>query len=191
MRSAHVRIAIAVAAVTAPFVSALARADAYAGAAVGIARQQLVCAAGAPCEEDVAAGRVFGGWQFNDRWGAELAWASGLADFTASDSLANLSWYGAFSVEVLSLSATWNIDLASVDLQLRAGIASVRGEFASATVGVPDSNARETRPIFGVGLRQAIDSRWTLRADIDMTDGQAYTRKGRYTSFTVGVERRF
>jgi hypothetical protein len=191
MRSAHVRIAIAVAAVAAPFASALAHAEAYAGASLGIARQQLVCAAGAPCEEDVAAGRVFGGWQFNDRFGAELAWTGGLADFTASDSLANLSWYGAFSVEVLSLSATWTIDLASVDLQLRAGIASVRGEFDSQTFGVPDSKARETRPVFGVGLRHAIDSRWNLRADLDLTDGQAYTRKGRYTSFTVGVERRF
>jgi hypothetical protein len=191
MRSAHVRLALLVAVLTAPFVSALARADAYAGASLGIARQQLVCATGAPCEEDAAAARVFGGWQFNDRFGAELAWSSGLADFTASDSLANLSWYGAFSVEVLSLSATWTLDFDSVDLQLRGGIASVRGEFASATAGVPDSNARETRPILGVGLRHAIDSRWTLRADIDMTDGQAYTRKGRNTSFTVGVERRF
>lgn len=191
MRSAHVRIALAVAAVAAPFTSALAHAEAYAGASVGIARQELVCAAGAPCEEDAAAGRLFAGWQFNERFGAELAWTSGLADFTASDSLANLSWYGDFSVELLSLSATWNIDLASVDLQLRAGVASVRGEFTSATVGVPDSKATETRPVFGVGLRHAIDSRWTLRADLDVTDGQAYTRKGRYTSFTVGVERRF
>lgn len=191
MRSAHVRLALVVAAVTAPFASALAHAEAYGGASLGIARQQLVCATGAPCEEDAAAGRVFGGWQFNDRFGAELAWSSGLADFTASDSLANLSWSGAFSVEVLSLSATWTVAFDSVDLQLRGGIASVRGEFASATAGVPDSKATRTRPVFGLGLRHAIDSRWTLRADLDLTDGQAYTRKGRYTSFTVGVERRF
>jgi hypothetical protein len=191
MRSAQVRLAIVVAALAAPFASALAHAEAYAGGALGIARQQLVCAAGAPCEEDVALGRVFGGWRFSERWGAEVAWTGGLAEFTASDSLANLSWYGDFSVEVLSLSATWTMAFDSVDLQLRAGVASVRGEFDSASFGVPDSKATKTRPVFGVGIRHAIDQRWTLRADLDLTEGQAYTREGRYTSFTVGVERRF
>jgi hypothetical protein len=191
MRSALVTAAIAAVSLPLLLASPTSHAEPYVGASLGLARQQLICAPGAPCEEESPAGRVFGGWRFNDRFGAELAWSTGLSDFTASDSLANLTWYGAFSVETFSLSATWNFELADLDLQLRAGVASVRGEFDSLSPGVPDSKATKTRPVLGFGLRQPIDAHWTLRADVDLTEGQAYTRKGRYTSLTVGIERRF
>jgi len=191
MRSAFVPLAIAGSLLALPLVPSKACAEPYIGASLGIADQQLICAAGAPCDRRAPTGRLTAGWHFSERFGAELAWSGNLSDFTASDSLANLTWQGSFRVQALSASASWTLDAGPLDLQLRAGVASVRGVFHSRTAGVTDSKDTRTRPLFGAGLRRSFNEHWTLRADADLTDGQAFTRKGHHTTFTVGIERRF
>lgn len=171
--------------------AASAHAEAFAGASAGLSSQQLVCAANAPCDDKAGALRLSAGWRFNDRWSFEATWLRATPDFTASDSLGSLTWNGRVAMEAISASAAFDLRLGSLPLQLRAGVASVRGKFDSATAGVLDSSASEVRPILGLGLRQSFAGQWALRADFDVTEGQAYTRKGRFSVFTVGVERRF
>lgn len=167
------------------------QAEAFAAASAGLSSQQLVCATAGPCDDKASAMRFAAGWRFNDRFSLEATWLRATPDFTASDSLASLTWNGRVAMESVSASLAFDLQLGSLPLQLRAGVASVRGEFDSATAGVPDSSATEVRPILGIGLRQSFAGQWALRADLDVTEGQAYTRKGRFSVFTVGVERRF
>ena len=173
------------------FASMAAHAENYGGLSFGVARQQLVCAANAPCEREAASPRMFAGHRFNDRWGVELAWTRAVSDFTASDSIPGFTWFGAFGVEQTSLAATFDISLSTMHLQLRAGVAAVRGEFTSATVGVPDASRSEMRPMVGLGLRRQIGEHWAVRADLDVTNGIAYTRSGRFGTLNAGVEFRF
>jgi hypothetical protein len=166
-------------------------AEGFVAVGAGVERQNVVCASGAPCEDTEAAWRLAGGWRAANGLGAELVWLQPFSAFTASDRNAVLTWTGEFDVRVLGLSGTWNFQLFGLDWQARAGAASVRGTFDSRTVGVPDSSATEIRALLGAGFRRNFDNGWTLRLDADVTDGQAFTRKGRLSLFTVGIERRF
>jgi|JI10StandDraft_1071094.scaffolds.fasta_scaffold372151_2 hypothetical protein len=191
MRSLLIRFSAACLPLAAMAGATSAQAEAFAAVSAGLSSQQLVCAAAAPCDDKASALRAAGGWRFNDRFSLEAAWLRGTPDFTASDSLASLTWNGRVAMESISASAAFDLKLGSLAMQFRAGVASVRGRFDSATTGVPDSSATEVRPILGIGLRQSFAEHWALRADLDVTEGQAYTRRGRFSVFTVGVERRF
>ena len=168
-----------------------AHAGVFLGAGIGVAKQQLVCATGAPCDDEATGLRLFGGYRFDERFGAELGWLRAEPAFKASASVPGLSWYGRFEVEVISAMATWTIPVRSLELQLRGGIASVRGRFTSASVGVADSAQTEARAIFGASLRHAFADHWTVRADLDLTDAQVYTNNGRFSVLSLGIERRF
>jgi len=172
-------------------ISPAALAEVYLGAAAGMARQELVCKMAAPCDKRAAAIRALGGWQFSQHFGVEFSWARTLGDFTASDQLPSFAWNGKFLAQVFGASATATFDTGPLDLQLRAGVASVRGEFHSRTAGVPDSGDTRVRATMGLGLKRAINEHWKLRVDLDLADVRAYTRDGHHTSFTIGLERHF
>jgi hypothetical protein len=191
MRSALVPLCLAGPVLALPVFSPAARADAYLGVSTGIASQELVCTAGAPCDKRTAVARVVGGWQINKGLGAEVSWARTLADFSASDRVSNLAWNGRFRAQALAASATWTFNTAPIDVQLRAGIASVRGEFLSRTAGVANSKDTRARPLIGIGVKRAIAEHWKLRADVDLTDARAYTRDGHHATLTLGIERHF
>jgi hypothetical protein len=191
MRSILVSFGVACLSLAAALSAASAQAEAFASASVGLSAQALVCAEAAPCDDQAGALRLSGGWRFSDRFSVEAAWLRATPDFTASDSVTSLTWSGRVAVESISVSAAVDCQVGSLAMQLRAGVASVRGQFDSATSGVPNSSATEVRPILGIGLRQPFAGQWALRADLDVTEGQAYTREGRFSVFTVGVERRF
>ncbi len=168
-----------------------ARAEGFVALGAGLERQNVVCAAGAPCERSRPAWRLAAGWRAGGAFGSELVYFQPFSAFTASDRNAALSWSGAYDVRVVGLTGTWTFPLFGLDWQARAGVASVRGTFDSRTLGVPNSSETRTRPLVGFGFRHDRGSQWTVRVDADVTDGQAYTGKGRTSLFTAGFERRF
>jgi hypothetical protein len=171
--------------------SGVVRAQAYAAAGLGLARQNLVCAAGAPCTENTLGGKALVGYRFDPAWTGEFAVLGSLGHFTASDSNGSLTWYGRVSMLVFGATGGYEFGPADWRFQARAGVAQVRGDFTSETTGVPDSSATTTQPLLGLGLRHELGAGTTLRLDWDITRGKAYQRQGALNFIVLAVEHGF
>jgi hypothetical protein len=171
--------------------SGAAQAQPYAGGGLGLARQNLTCAAGAPCTENALGGKALLGYRFDPAWSAELVLLGSLSSFTASDGNGTLTWHGRVSTRALGATAGFEFGSAEWRFQARVGLAQVRGEFASETAGVPDSSASTTQPLLGLGLRRALGPDTTLRLDWDTTRCKAWQRQGSFNLVGVAVERSF
>lgn len=167
-----------------------ARAQFYAGVGAGVAQQSTICAAAGPCSNSKAGLKLLAGYQLDNTWAGELTYLR-FGHFTASDNNATQTWSGSYQAQVLGASAGYNFSAAGMQWQLRAGLASVKADFVSATAGIPNSNASTVQPLLGFGLRHQLSPSTTLRVDLDATRSKAYTRSGNLSFFSIGLEQRF
>lgn len=171
--------------------SGAVQAQGYVGVGLGLARQSLSCAAGAPCTPHASGGKALIGYRFDAAWSAELVALGAMARFTASDDNAATTWQGRVSTRALGTTAGYELDVAAWRLQVRFGLAQVRGAFTSQTGGVSDSRARATQPLLGLGLRHPLGAGTGLRLDWDTTRSKAYQRAGRFNLVGLAIQHNF
>jgi hypothetical protein len=162
------------------------------GVEAGASRLGVVCTASPlNCDRSGTALGLHGGYAITPAWGVLLSWQS-LRGFAGSDrTAAGLAYGGDLDFNVIGLAGTWRTAWPSVALELRAGVASVKGDF-SYTAGATGNVAKTTtQPLLGAALEVPLGSGFAARLDLQGTRGKVASIDGDLTSLTIGVVARF
>ncbi|MFZ6689071.1 outer membrane beta-barrel protein [Undibacterium sp. SXout11W] len=183
----------AVTAIAAMLFSANAMAQAYVGGTVGQARWETSCSQASFCDTYDTSFSVFGGYNINANWGAEVSYTS-LGTIHASSYTA----YGPSSASIkakgFDVSGVYRHQIAEkIEAFAKAGVAFTKAENDGYVYGIPrNGSLNSTKPVFGFGVTYAITPRMTVRAEIssrkvEMTPSTSTTAN----NFSLGVQTSF
>ncbi|MEO8523778.1 MAG: outer membrane beta-barrel protein [Caldimonas sp.] len=163
-----------------------------AGIEAGTARLSVVCNAPAlPCDRSGYAFGVSAAYAFDRQWGARLSW-TGTRRYTGSDRTASgIDYGGDLEFNVYGAAATWRTPLAGAQLELRAGLAAVDGDYRARAGGGPSASKTTVQPLAGIALEYPLDARFALRLDAQVTRGRVANLSGNLGSLSAGIVARF
>jgi hypothetical protein len=143
----------------------------YVGAAGGASHVSLACDEGASCDRSGTAWKVYGGYLWANRTGAELM----VEDFgnTSAGGLGKLAVTDA-TVEprAIGIAAVWQPEIASgLSGKVKVGVSSAHARLQASADGAPVDNDRKTEPHwwFATGLAWSVAPHWDITADFDWT----------------------
>lgn len=163
-----------------------------AGVEGGAARLSLVCkASDLPCDRSGYAFGLSVGYAFDSHWGARLSW-TGTRRYTGSDRTASgIDYGGDLDFNVYGVAATWRTPLAGAQLELRAGVAAVDGDFQARAGGGPNASKTTAQPLVGIALEYPLAPRFALRLDAQLTRAKVEKVSGNLGTLGVGLVTRF
>lgn len=163
-----------------------------AGIEAGAARLSMVCNAPAlPCDRSGVGYGLSGAYAFDPQWGARLSW-TGTRRYSGSDRTASgIDYGGDLEFNVVGAAATWRTPLAGAQLELRAGLAAVNGDYRARAGGGPSASKTTVQPLAGIALEYPLDARFALRLDAQLTRGKVATLSGNLGTLSAGIVARF
>lgn len=163
-----------------------------AGVEGGAARLNVVCKAPAvACDRSRYAFGLWAGYAFDPQWGARLSW-TGTRRFSGSDrTQSGIDYGGDLKFNVYGAAATWRTPLKATQLELRAGVAAVDGDYRARTGGGPSASKITVQPLVGIAVEYPLDARFALRLDAQLTRGKVATLSGNLGTLSAGLVARF
>ncbi|MCE9658548.1 MAG: porin family protein [Burkholderiales bacterium] len=158
----------------------------------GAARLRVVCEVDAlPCDRSGYAYGLSVARAFDRQWGARLSW-TGTRRYSGSDRTASgVDYGGDLGFNVFGAAATWRMPVGDAQLELRAGLAAVDGDFKARAGGGPNAGKTTVQPLAGVALEYPLDARLALRVDAQLTRGKVAGQDGNLATFGLGLVARF
>lgn len=161
------------------------------GADAGLARLDVVCRAPSlPCDRRGDVAGLHAAYTSTPGWGLRLAWQR-MRGFSGSDLAGGSPLGGALRFDTTALAGTWRTRLAPFELELRAGVASVDGEFTYAAGGSGTVTRRTTQPVIGAALDWPLTAGLAVRLDVQATRAEVATASGRLAGVAFGLVARF
>lgn len=166
-----------------------ARGQVYSGAAIGSARTNVDCAGTTSCDKTDSGWKLFGGYQFNPNWAAEVTYFDfGKAKVTGIDETLGTitgeienTGFGAGMALRQNLAADWNF-------VARFGLASIKTKVSGAVTGIgsgSDSD-RNGQPYAGLGVGYKLSKSMSVDAARDFSKGK-YNKNGVETKGNVSM----
>lgn len=166
-----------------------ASAQVYGGAAMGSARINLDCTGATTCDKTDTGWKLFGGYQFNPNWAAEITYFDfGRAKVSGTDSeLGTITGeventgFGAGVAFRQDLATDWNF-------VARFGLASIKTKISGAATGIgsgSDSD-RNVQPFAGLGVGYKVFRSLSVDAAWDFSRGK-YNKNGLQTKGGVNM----
>jgi hypothetical protein len=161
------------------------------GADAGLARLDVVCNASTlPCYRRGDGAGLHAAYTSDSGWGLRLAWHR-TRGFAGSDVAGGSQFGGALRFDTTELAGTWRTRIAPLEAELRAGVASVDGEFTYAAGGSGTATRRTTQPIIGAALDWPLTAALAVRLDLQATRAEVATTSGRLAGVSLGLVARF
>jgi hypothetical protein len=163
-----------------------------AGVEGGAGRLSLVCNAPAlPCDRSGVAFGLSGAYAFDPNWGARLSW-TGTRGYSGSDRTASgIDYGGDLRFNVFGAAATWRTPLGNAQLELRAGLAAVDGDYRARAGGGPSASKTTLQPLAGLAVEYPLAARFALRLDAQLTRAKVATLSGNLGTLSAGIVARF
>lgn len=161
------------------------------GADAGLARLDVVCRAPSlACDRRGDSAGLHAAYTSSSGWGLRLAWHR-MRGFAGSDAAGGSQFGGALRFDTTELAGTWRTRIAPLEAELRAGVASVDGEFTYTAGGSGTVSRRTTQPIIGAALDWPLTAALALRLDLQATRAEVATTSGRLAGVALGLVARF
>ena len=166
----------------------LAKTPWSAGIEGGAARLSLVCkASDLPCDRSGYALGLSMAYAFDPQWGARLSW-TGTRRYSGSDRTASgIDYGGDLEFNVYGAAATWRTPVGDAQLELRAGLAAVDGDYRARAGGGPSASKTTVQPLVGIAVEYPLDARFALRLDAQLTRGKVAKLNGNLGTLGVGL----
>lgn len=163
-----------------------------AGVEGGAARLSVVCNAPAlPCDRSGVAFGLSAAYAFDPQWGARLSW-TGTRRYSGSDRTASgIDYGGDLEFKVFGAAATWRTPLGAAQLEVRAGLAAVDGDYLARAGGGPSASKTTVQPLAGIAIEYPLDSQFALRLDAQLTRGKVARLSGNLGTLSAGIVVRF
>jgi hypothetical protein len=143
----------------------------YVGAAGGASHVSLACDASLGCDRSGTAWKVYGGYLWANRTGAEMMYE----DFgkTTSGALGKLAVTDAtVQPRAIGVAAVWQPEIATgLAGKVKVGLSSAHARLEATADGAPVENDRKTEPHWwlAAGLAWRVAPHWDITADYDWT----------------------
>ncbi len=191
MRCASTLAPLALAGFSLATMSAPAGASWWLGADAGPAQLDVVCNAPTlPCDRRGHGAGLHAAYTSSSGWGLRLAWHR-MRGFAGSDVAGGSQYGGALRFDMTQLAGTWRTRIAPLEAELRAGVASVDGEFTYAAGGSATASRRTTQPVIGAALDWPLTAALAVRLDLQATRGEVANTSGRLAGVALGLVARF
>jgi OmpA-OmpF porin, OOP family len=178
------KLAIALATAAATVLSTGAMAQAYVGAGVGAANIDIDCEGADSCDNSSTGGKVYGGYNFGNGFGAEVGYISFGEASASVEGISAKAKVNGFTVGVAyraALGPNWG-------LTTRLGVASLKTKISASAFGFTGSDDEtHTGPYFGIAGDYALTQNLKLEVSADFSKAKYDSEKANVRTVNVGV----